>query len=69
MLIYGPVYTERQCQCCNVSSDIALIKLLDILMNEVSCSKNGLRPQLIRYNASVDTDAPNQSFLLNVNGP
>ena len=27
----GPIYTERQDQCCNVTSDIALIKLLRFL--------------------------------------
>ena len=26
--IFGPVYTERQLLCCDVASDISLIKLL-----------------------------------------
>ena len=39
------------------------------LINQKSCSKNGLRSQLIRYNASVDADAIDQSSMLSVNGP
>ena len=35
----------------------------------MSHSKNGLQPQLILYYASVDTEAPNQSLTLFVNGP
>ena len=27
----GPVYSERQCQCCDVAGDIALIKLLRLI--------------------------------------
>ena len=38
-------------------------------MNQVSRSKNGLQPQLIRNDASVDADAPNQSVTLSVGGP
>ena len=30
--------------------------------------QNGLQPQLIRYDASVQADAPNQSLTLSVNG-
>ena len=30
-LFQGPVYTERQRQCCNVTSDIALVELLRFL--------------------------------------
>ena len=50
-------YTEHQCQWFDVASNIALIKLLKFH------SKNGMQPQLIRY------DAPNQSLTLSVNGP
>ena len=36
----------------------------------MSHSKNGLQPQLIRYNASIDADGPNQaSMALSVNEP
>ena len=31
--------------------------------------KNGLQPQLIRRDASVDADVLNQSLMLSVNGP
>ena len=37
-------------------------------MNQVSLSKNGLQFQLVRYNTSVETDAPNQSLMLSING-
>ena len=30
----------------------------------MSLSKNGLQPQLIRYDAKVDADPPNQSLML-----
>ena len=33
----------------------------------MSHSKNGLLPQLVRYNASTDVDAPNQALALSVN--
>ena len=42
---------------------------LYFLVNRGSHSKNGLQPQLIRYDTSVDTDAPNQSLPLAVDGP
>ena len=59
----GPTYTEHQRQCCNIASNIAL-NCLDFLINHKSHSKNGLQPKLIRYDASVDTEAPNQSCAL-----
>ena len=65
----GPVYIERQGQCCNVSSDIALIKLLRFLVNQASRSKNGLQAHLITYDARVDDDTSNQSLMLYVNWP
>ena len=35
----------------------------------MSHSKSGLQPQLINYDGSIDTEAPNQSLTLSVNGP
>ena len=35
----------------------------------MSCSKSGLQLCLIRYEASVEAGAPNQSLTLRVNGP
>ena len=66
--LLGPVYTECQRQYCEVASDITVIKLLKFLTNQRSRSKNGLQPQLITYDASVDADAPNQPLMLSVNG-
>ena len=58
---------SSECQCCDVASDIDLVKLLKFLIIEVSDPKNGLRRQSIRYDTSIDTDAPNQSLTLSVN--
>ena len=44
------------------------VNCLDFLINEASYSKNGLQHQLIRYDASIDGDAPNQSLTLSVDG-
>ena len=53
-----------------VSLVIALwLKYLDFLMNQTSHSKYGLQPQLIRYDTSIDADAPNKSLTLSVNRP
>ena len=41
---------------------------LDFLINQGSLSKNGLKPQLIRYDINIDADAQNQSLPLSVNG-
>ena len=38
-------------------------------MNQVSRSKNGLQPQLMRYDGNVDTDPPNKSLTLSVKEP
>ena len=38
-------------------------------INQVDYSKYMLQPQLMRYNASVDTPAPNKSLMLSVNWP
>ena len=38
------------------------LNCLDFLTNQVSFSKNGLQPQLIRYDTSSDAEAPNQSL-------
>ena len=43
------------------------LNCLDFFMNQANHSQNGLQPQLIRYDASVDADAPNQSWTLSVN--
>ena len=45
------------------------LNCLDFLINQASCSKNALQPQLIRYDPNVDVDTPNQSLVLSVNGP
>ena len=42
---------------------------LDFLINQASRSKNGLQPQLIRYDANVDPNARNRSLMLSLNGP
>ena len=52
----GPVHTERQHQSCGVASDITLIKLHRFLINQTCRSTNGLQPQLIRYDTSIDAD-------------
>ena len=46
---------------------IQLLRLLNKPKN--SYSKNGLQPQWIQHNASVDADAPNQSLTPIVNRP
>ena len=38
------------------------------LIKQVSRSKNGLQPQLIRYDASVDAGAPTKALTLSVIG-
>ena len=43
------------------------LNYLDFLINQVSCSKNGLQPELITYDASVDAEVPNQSLMLSIN--
>ena len=53
----------------SVNAAMSLTKLFSFLVNQMSHSINGLQPQLIRYMAIVDTDAPNQSLTLGVNGP
>ena len=53
----GLIYTERHRQCCDVASDI------------FSHQIDGLQPHLIRYDASVDADTPNQLLTLSVNEP
>ena len=35
--------------------------------NQLSCSRNGLQLQLIRYDTSIDVDAPNQLLTLSMN--
>ena len=63
------VYTECQRQCRDVAGDIARIKWFRLLPNQASCSKNGVQPQLIRCDTSIDADSPNQSLTLSVNEP
>ena len=70
------VYANANANVCIVSDNAAMslailpwLHCSDLLINQGSHSKNGLRPQLIRYDASVGTDAPNQSLTLRVNGP
>ena len=43
------------------------LNCLDFLINQMGCTKNWLQPQLLKYDASIDGDAPNQSFTLSVN--
>ena len=38
------------------------------MINQASCSKKGLQPQLIRYDVSIDNNASYQSLTLNVDG-
>ena len=52
-----------------VTSLLHRLNYLDSLINRASQCKYGLQPQLIRYNTSIDTDTPNQSLTLSVNGP
>ena len=68
-MVLGSVHTEYQCQYCNVASDITLIKLLKFLNKPIQLLQNGLQPQLIRYDVSIDADASNQSLTLGINGP
>ena len=64
-----PEVEGRQDQCCDVTSDITLIKLLRFLnKSKGGTPKMGHNPK-IRYNASVDADAPNQSLTISVNDP
>ena len=53
----------------NVASDIALIKLLRFLNKPSESLQCWLQPQLIRYDTTIDADAPNHSLALSVNGP
>ena len=59
------VYTEHQCQFCNVASDITLIKLLRFL-NKSGESLQQWVATPIDQMCCVDADAPNQSLMLNV---
>ena len=68
-VLLEPVYTEYQRQYCDVASDIAVIKLLKFVTNQTSYPEDGLQPRLITYDASIDTEAPNQSLILSVNRP
>ena len=43
------------------------LNCLDYLINQGNHSQNGLQPQLLIYDASVDADAPNQSLTISVN--
>ena len=45
------------------------LNCLDYLINQMSHSKNRLQRQLIKYDASTDADALNQSLKLGVNRP
>ena len=63
-IMEGPIYTERQCQCCDVT--VTLIELLRFLNKQASRSKNGLQPELVRYDTTVNVDARNQSLTLSV---
>ena len=67
----GPVYAERQHQCCSVASSITLIKLLRYLGKPRKSLKNGFQPPLIidLYVANIDADARSKSLALNVDGP
>ena len=65
----GPVYTERQRQCCYVTSNITLIKLLRFLSKPSDSLQKWVATQLIIYDASVDANAPNQSLAFCANGP
>ena len=64
----GPVYSERQCQCCDVFSNIDVIKLLKFLTILIKSLQKWLQHQLIRYDTSVDADAP-KSIIDCVKGP
>ena len=46
-----------------------MIKLLQFLNEANESLKNGLQPQLIGHNASVNAKAPNQLLMVSVNGP
>ena len=65
--LLGPVLTENECY--DVANDTALVKLIGFLKSQESHSKNGLQPQLMRYDASIDADGPNQSMTLSLDGP
>ena len=59
--------------CVSFNTTVSLVmslwfNFLDSLINQVSHSKNELQPQLIRYDASVDAKASNQSLTFSVNG-
>ena len=45
------------------------LNCLDFLINQVSRSRNGLQPKLIRYDTCVEADTTNQSLTLSVKGP
>ena len=62
--LLGPICTKRKRQCCNVASQVTLIKIV-----RGESLQKGLLPQLIKCDASVDADAPNQSMTLDSNGP
>ena len=54
----------------NAAMSIAIslqLNCSDFLRNQASHYKNGLQPRLIRYDAGVGADAPNQSLTLSVN--
>ena len=59
-------------QCSSFSITTLFLNCLDLKnkQNKTSESlKNGLQPQLIRYNVSINVNAPNQSLTLSVNVP
>ena len=58
-----PFTLKRQHQCCDVTSDVT-----KIVIYQVNCSKNWFRPQLIRYDPNVDTEAPTKPLTLSVHG-
>ena len=65
----GPIHTEHQCQCRDVASNIALIKLLRFLNIPSKSLQSGLQRQLIICDARIETHATNQSLMPSVNRP
>ena len=64
----GSAYTQHQCQCCDVAGNMALIKLLRFLNKPNESLKNVFQPEMIRFDASVVANTPNQSLTLSVIG-